>query len=105
MQRGRFAQVRLELPAPAAPDGQLTLHYLDTDSGPPAPTDRSAAAGGAVVTRAGWGADERLRFDGDPPPELAAPALQASEAGALLRRSGAGYNPRIMKTTGSRSSG
>ena len=44
-------------------------------------------------------------FDGDPPPELAAPALQASEAGALLRRSGAGYNPRIMKTTGSRSSG
>lgn len=44
-------------------------------------------------------------FDGDPPPELAAPALQAGEAGALLHCSGAGYDLRIMKTTGSRSSG
>lgn len=65
--RGRYLQARLALAA-AGPNeapprvGGLTLHYFNSDAGPSAPMVGALAAP-RVVPRAGWGADERLRFD------------------------------------------
>ena len=65
------------------------LDVLDVPTTWPA----APAAAAAAATPESDGEVARLLhwfFDGDPPPELAAPALQASEAGALLRRAAPG---------------
>ncbi|MFN2252544.1 MAG: N-acetylmuramoyl-L-alanine amidase, partial [Anaerolineae bacterium] len=67
--RGTFAQLRLttlgadSLDSATVPD-RLTLHYLDTDAGPTAPRlgTQSTRQTLTVIPRAGWGADESLRF-------------------------------------------
>lgn len=68
----------------------------------------TAAAVATAATAESDGEVARLLhwfFDGAAPPELHPAGLIPCEAGALLRRSGAGYDPGIMKTTGSCSSG
>ena len=67
-----------------------------------------AATAAAAATAESDGEVARLLhwfFDGAVPPELHPAGLIPWEAGALLRRSGGGYDPGIMKTTGSCSSG
>ncbi|MCB0217922.1 MAG: N-acetylmuramoyl-L-alanine amidase [Chloroflexi bacterium] len=71
--RGRFLQVRAAVRGAAldtdrAPVEQLALHYFNSDAGPSAPkglalSGQAQAAGPNIVSRAGWGADERKRFD------------------------------------------
>jgi hypothetical protein len=70
--------------APGAEPGAeyVTLHYLNSDAGPAAPTIRVFADDGSlvVIPRSGWGADESLRFDDDGseiwPAEYTAPRAQ-----------------------------
>lgn len=80
------------------------LDVLDVPTTWPA----APAAAAAAATPESDGEVARLLhwfFDGAAPPELHPAGLIPCEAGALLRRSGAGYDPGIMKTTGSCSSG
>ncbi len=64
--RGRYLQPRLVTTgtAEAAPrlDG-LTVHYFNSEPGPTAPPAAAQQANPTIVSRAAWGADERLRFD------------------------------------------
>ncbi|MFQ5460480.1 MAG: N-acetylmuramoyl-L-alanine amidase, partial [Anaerolineae bacterium] len=67
--RGRYLQVRVILRGatgrrPAALH-DITLYAIDAAAGPSAPVRSAAASGGptAIIDRAGWGADEGLRFD------------------------------------------
>lgn len=90
--RGRFAQLRLVQHGPAAAAwASLEVHYFNADAGPRAPivpatpADVAATADGdvaalsiedTVIKRAGWGANEQLRFkDGAEvwPPEYTIP--------------------------------
>ena len=93
--RGRYVQLRLVRHGGAADAAfaGLEVHYFDADDGPrapivpasPAPADLSAMADGeaaaqsiedTVIRRAGWGANEQLRFkDGAEvwPPEYTVP--------------------------------
>ena len=93
--RGRYAQLRIVFsgPADARAFDQLDLHYFNADAGPRAPivpasealndvsasSDRELTAASiedTVIKRAGWGADEQLRFQGGAeiwPPEYTIP--------------------------------
>lgn len=94
--RGRFLQARVV--ATSATSGtvaldDLELHYLDADDGPRAPRESATvelaglgeevtadAIEDRIIPRAGWGADESLRFDADGdeiwPPEYTEPRAQ-----------------------------
>lgn len=81
IERGRWFQLRLTVQGlnfgPLFPG--LTVTYLDTRDGPPAPAVTRAKAAGApaLISRAEWGADESYRFDEEGtelwPPEYQTP--------------------------------
>jgi len=81
--RGEFVQLRASTPAEAARSvRRVTLHYMNADKGPAAPTLSMQAGAGdlRIISRAGWGADESLRFDSHGeeiwPPEYTDPRAQ-----------------------------
>jgi hypothetical protein len=60
--RGRLIQVRATGAEPNVVLRRLTVHYFNGDAGPSAAA-WAAAPGPRVISRAEWGANERLRFD------------------------------------------